>query len=123
MVPEITSQKGQAGGTNPGAGPYCPWSCKVGPSLQASDSWLFWLFQGPSRQPGHRWGHEALWMLKLTWKLLLHPGLKLHPGVPQGTPLPVQYPPSLGQSSEQPNGVLTPAVQVDCPIQGGSCCF
>ena len=59
-------------------------------------------------------------MLKLTWKLLLHPGLKLHPGVPQGTPLPVQYPPSLGQSSGQPNGVLTPAAQVDCPIQGGS---
>ena len=62
-------------------------------------------------------------MLKLTWKLLLHPGLKLHPAVPQGTPLPVQYPPSLGRSSGQPHGVLTPAAQVDSPKQGGSYFF
>ena len=51
------------------------------------------------------------------------PQLKLHPAVPQGTPLPVQYPPSLGRSSGQPHGVLTPAAQVDSPKQGGSYFF
>ena len=51
MVPEGTSQEGQAGDTNPWAGPSVPWSSQ--PSLQASDSQLSRLFQGP---PGSQMG-------------------------------------------------------------------